>query len=168
MNIRNNYKLLAYFNFHPTWAITWASRFICDVLAHLCSGFWLPNYTVPELTRIRKHPVKYRGYTCGPRSHRNSSSSMEFVHRADTAGWTFPAKCSVICVTNERRQGRATPVRPSPSSSSPSFFPRLLFLAPRAARSSRLIHWLIHFVTASFMISWPFTAIFSSVHTSWN
>jgi len=81
-----------------TSMITWTSRFICDVSAHLCSGFWLPNYMAPELTRIRKHPVKYRGYTCGPRSHRNSSSSMEFVHRADTAGWTFPAKCSVICV----------------------------------------------------------------------
>lgn len=144
------------------------SRFIGAVSAHLCSRLWLSNYMTSESTRIREHPVKYRGYTCGPRSHRNSSSSMEFVHRADAAGWTFPAKCSVICVTNERRQGRATPVRPSSSSSSPSFFPRLLFPVPRAARSSRLIHWLIHFVTASFMISWSFTAIFSPVHTSWN
>lgn len=160
--------MLVYYTTSTTSMITWALRFICDILAHLCSELWLPNYMAPELTRIRERPVKYRGYTCGPQSHRNSSSSMEFIHRADTAGWTFPAKCSVICVTNERRQGRATPVRPSPSSSSPSFFPRFLFPAPHAARSSRLIHWLIHFVTASFMISWPLTAIFSPVHTSWN
>lgn len=53
------------------------------------------------------------------------------------------------------------------SSHNPLSIP-LSILHPRVQRSSRLIHWLIHLVPASFMISRPFTATSSPVHANWN